>query len=288
MTRLPKIRVATDSMADIPPALAEQLGIVVVPATITFGDQTYLEGVNLAREDFYDRLIKYAGLPKTASPGPGAFADAYGQLIRQHHDAGVPLEAIISFHPPMSLSGLYNSAYAASQMVEGPKIVVVDSGQISMGIGWLAICAARAAWEGKSLDEVLSLIAELKPRIQVVAGLDTLEWAARSGRVNRLVAALGNLLAVKPILKVEKGEITLAERVRTHSRQIERVLEMGRALAPFRDVAIMHARAPQLAEELADRLADIHPRQRIIVAEIGCILGSYTGPGAYGIIAVRQ
>jgi DegV family protein with EDD domain len=259
-----------------------------VPATITFNSETYLEGVNLSREEFYGRLIKYAGLPKTAAPGPGAFAGAFAQLVEENQRAGVPLDGIISLHPPAALSGLYNSAFSASQMIESAHVTVVDSGQLSMGMGLMTAAAARAAIAGQSVDEILSLISKLKPRTQIVAGLETLEWAARSGRVNRLVAAVGNLLAVKPILHVHDGQITLAERVRTHGRQVERVLETARSWAPYSDVAVLHARAPELAEEVATAISDLFPRQKIVLAEIGCILGSYTGPGVYGVAGIRE
>jgi DegV family protein with EDD domain len=287
MPKPARVRVATDSIADIPDRLAAELGIAVVPATVIFGNETYREGVDLSREDFYGRMIAYAGLPKTAAPGPGAFAEAFERLIAENRGAGVPLDAIVSLHPPAKLSGLYNSAYAASHMVEGTEIVVIDSGQITMGTGWMTIMAARAAESGASVDQITAMIQQIHDRAELVAGLETLEWAARSGRVNRIIAAIGNLLAVKPIIKIQDGDISLVERVRTHNRQFERVLEIGRSLAPFREVAIMHARAPEVAEALADRLADIHPRERMIVAEIGCALGSYAGPGAYGIVGIR-
>ena len=287
MPKPPRVRVATDSIADIPEWLAAELGIAVVPANVIFGTESYREGVDLSREDFYGRMIAYAGLPKTAAPGPGAFAEAFERLIAENRDSGVPLDAIVSLHPPTTLSGLYNSAYSASQMLEGTKIVVIDSGQITMGTGWMAIMAARAAESGAGVDEITAMIEQIHGRTQLVAGLETLEWAARSGRVNRIVATIGNLLAVKPIIKVQDGAISLVERVRTHNRQFERVLEMGRSLAPFRELAIVHARAPEMAEAIAAQLADIHPRERMIVAEIGCALGSYAGPGAYGIVSIR-
>jgi DegV family protein with EDD domain len=284
----PRVRIVTDSVADIPPSLAAEMGIPVVPASIIFGNETYLEGIDLSREDFYTRLVAFKGLPKTASAGPGAFADAFRQVIAENSRAGVPLEGIVSLHPPVALSGLYNSAYGASQMISGTRIAVIDSGQITMGTGLMAIVACRAAQAGASMDEVVALVDAIKPRTEIIAGLETLEWAARSGRINRLVASLGNLLAVKPILDVRGGEITLPERVRTHSRQFERVMEIARAWAPYREVAVVHARAPEVAEAAAERMADVFPRQRMIVAEIGCALGSYVGPGAFGIVAIRQ
>jgi len=288
MTIVPRVRIAVDSMADIPQELATELGIAVVPACITFGDRTYHEGVDLTREEFYGHLIAYAGLPKTAAPGPGAFAEAYTGLAAENKQAGVPLDAIVSLHPPASLSGLYNAALAGSQMIEDARVIVVDSGQFCMSMGWQAILAARLAREGGSLQQILALLEELRDKTQLIAGLETLEWAARSGRIPRLVAAVGNFLAVKPILVVDKGQIGLAERVRTHQRQMERVVERCRELAPFREVAVMHARGPQTAADLADRLSAVHPREKIIVAEIGCILGSYAGPGAYGVAVVRR
>ena len=144
----PRVRIVTDSVADIPPSLAEELGIPVVPANISFGDETYYEGVNLSREDFYGRLIAYKGLPKTAAAGPGAFAEAYRTVIAENKRAGIPLEGIISLHPPATLSGLYNSAYSASQMIEDTHIVVMDSAQITMATGLMAIVACRAAQAG--------------------------------------------------------------------------------------------------------------------------------------------
>lgn len=282
-----RVRVVTDSISDLPAAVAAEMGIAVVPATIIFGADMYLEGVNLSREEFYGRLIAYSGLPKTAAPGPGAFADAYLRVSDENRRAGVPLEGIISLHPPASLSGLYNSAYSASQMVGSIRVEVVDSGQITMGVGWQAILAARAATEGKSLDEILVLVRAAYKRTLLVAGLETLEWAARSGRVNRLLATLGNMLAVKPIIKFQDGEISMIERARTHSRQVERVVAIANSWAPLQEVAVVHARAPQAAASVADMMAQIVPRQRIIVAEIGCALGSYAGPGAYGVVVVR-
>jgi len=288
MGRVARVRIAVDSMADIPQDLATELGIAVVPACITFGDETFFEGVNLTRDEFYGRLITTAGLPKTAAPGPGAFADAYARLAAENEQAGVPLDAIVSLHPPAALSGLYNAALSGSQLVEGVRIIVIDCGHLSMSMGWQAIMAARAALAGQPLSDILSLINRVKERAMLVAGLETLEWAARSGRIPRLVAAVGNFLAVKPILLIEGGEISLAERVRTHSRQIERVVERCAAVAPSHEVAVLHARCPDVAHDLADRLAALHPRDKIIVTEIGCILGSYAGPGAYGAAIVRS
>lgn len=287
MSNVSRVRVAVDSIADIPPELAAQLGIAVVPACVTFGGRTFREGVDLTREEFYGRLIKYAGLPKTAAPGPGAFAEAYQRLADENRQAGVPLDAIISLHPPVRLSGLFNAALAGSQMVEGVRTIVVDCGQISMGMGWQAILAARAAHAGRSLDEILALLDDVREQSILVAGLETLEWAARSGRIPRLVAAVGNLLAVKPILVVQHGVISLAERVRTDKRQFERVVERAGELAPFRALAVVHARCPDVAENLAGRLTSMYAHEKIIVAEIGCALGSYAGPGAYGVAIVR-
>jgi DegV family protein with EDD domain len=282
-----RVRIVTDSISDLPAAVAAELGIAVVPATIIFGADTYLEGVSFTREEFYDRLIAFRGLPKTAAPGPGAFAEAYQQMIEENRRAGVPLEGIISLHPPAALSGLYNSAFSASQLVAPARVEVVDSGQITMGVGWQAIIAARAAAEGRGLEDILALVKSVARRSLLIAGLQTLEWAARSGRVNRLVAMLGNMLAVKPILTCLDGELSMAERVRTHGRQVERVVEMAQARAPLLEVAVVHARAPDVAAHVADRLCTLVPRQRMIVTEIGCALGSYAGPGAYGIALVR-
>ena len=287
MDRPPSVRVVTDSISDIPQYLADELGIIVVPTTFTFGQQSYREGVDMTREEFYTRLVSASVLPTTAAPGAGVFAAAYQTMAEQNQQAGVPLEGIISFHPPVRLSGLYNAAYAASQMVEGVRVDVVDSGNLSMGLGWQAVAAARAARAGQSLPDILAMVQSLRPRAYLLAALETLDWAARSGRINRVVAAVGNLLAVKALLKMYDGELTLAERVRTRTRQLERMVEIVTALAPFQDVAVVHALAPEVARTMADRMGQVHPRERIVVSEISSTLGTYAGPGACGIAIVQ-
>ncbi len=283
----PAVRVVTDSISDVPQPLADELGIIVVPTTFSFGQATYREGVDMTREEFYTRLTSARVLPTTAAPGAGVFADAYRTMVQQNQEAGVPLEGIVSLHPPTHLSGLYNAAYAGSGMVEGVRVEVIDTGQISMAMGWQAVAAARAASKGCSLQEIVAALRAMRRRSYLLAAVETLDWAARSGRVNRLVAAMGNLLAVKPLLRMYDGELTLAERVRTRTRQLERMIEMVVALAPFAHVAVVHARAAEVAQRMVERMSQVHAREGIVVSEISSTLGTYAGPGACGIAVVQ-
>jgi len=284
---LPAVRVVTDSISDIPSDLAQELGITVVPALVNFGGQVFREGVDLSREEFYSRLASSPTPPGTGAPGPGAFEETYRSIIAQHTAAKRPLAGIVSIHPPAHLSALYNAAWVGARAVTDVAIHVIDSGTLTMAMGWLAIMAARAAHAGATLEETLTLVRQTMPRAEVLAVLDTLEYAARSGRINRVIAAVGGILSLKPILRVHEGDISPLERVRTKSRAFDRLVALVASRAPFQELAVMHARAPDQARELAERLSAYHPRERIIVAEIGVALGAHTGPGAYGACLIR-
>lgn len=288
MDKPPAVRIVTDSVADLPEEIARGLGIGVVPARITVGDKTYREGVDLSREEFYEHMRSPGPLPSTGAAGPGAYQAVYSRLSEENRQAGAPLEGIISLHPPPHLSGLYNAAYSGSQLLAGTPVRVVDSGQISMGMGMMAMAAAQAAQAGKTLDEVAALMQEMRPRVYVWAALESLEWAARSGRVNRLAAALGNMLSVRPTLKFHDGQLTLWDRPRTKRRQLEHMLETALALAPLENVTLLHTGAPEQVEYFLDGLAPVYPRQRIIVGQVGAILTSYVGLNIVGLIVVHK
>lgn len=274
------VAVVVDSTSDIPPATREELGITVVPLTILFGNQAYLDGVEMSTEEFYQRLVKDPVHPSTSQPSPGAFAEVYERLAREH-------EGIISIHISSKLSGTVRSAEQAAQMVTQVPIRVIDSTSVSMGFGFLGIEAAKLARAGKSLDEIAAQVEALIPRIRLWAVLDTLEYLRRGGRIGRAGAFLGTLLNVKPLIEV-RGEVLPAERVRTHKKAIARMVELASAEAPYTYLAVLHSRAQAYAEELAEQLSTIHPREAIIVAELTGVIGVHGGPGVVGVTGIKQ
>jgi DegV family protein with EDD domain len=189
-----------DSTADLPPELVEQWNLAVVPCLVHFGQTTFREGVDLGRAEFYRRLAAAEVSPTTSAPGPGVFEEVYRRLA-----AGC--DQIVSVHLSSKLSAVFNAARLGAQEVTGAEIAVVDGGSVSMGLGWQAVLAARWARQGRSLEEIVDGLTASRPHARVFALLDTLEYLRRSGRVNRVVAALGALLNVKPLVSVEGGEV---------------------------------------------------------------------------------
>ena len=285
---VPKVRVVTDSTADIPADLAAALHIKVIPANIQFGKESFLDGVSLSRGEFYQRLVRGPVLPTTAAPAPGVFAAAYQGLLKQAREEGQVLAGIISIHVSSRLSGLYNAARLGAEELPGLPIRLVDSQQISIGTGWLAILAGRAAQAGQSLEAIVSMLEDRVPRLRLIAVVDTLEYVRRSGRLGKAQWLVGTLLNVKPIIEVRYGELLPPlELVRTRSRATDRLVEIAARLCPFEEMAVMHAHAPELGQALLARVTSLHPPEHTLFAEVGVTIGTYAGPGAVGIIGIQ-
>lgn len=272
------IRIVTDSTGDLPAAIAERLGIGVVPVYINVGDESYLDGVDISREDFYARLPNLNPAPTTAVPGPALFVQTYQQLI----DEGAT--EILSVHISRELSGLANMAHLAAQDVQIP-VTVVDSGSLSLGLGFLAQAAAEAATDGSSMEEILTLIEGQRRRTHVFAMLDTLEFLRRSGRMNRVIATVGGWLHLKPLLKMSDGSAT-AERVLSAEAAVRRLIALLEEALPLERVALVHTHALQRAEELRERSRHLLPQADLLSVDITPVLGAHLGPGAAGFACV--
>lgn len=273
------VKVVVDSTADLPPELAAEWEITVVPCLVHFGRETFREGVNLSHAEFYRRLEEGAGLPTTSAPGPGVFEAFYRQLAAE-------TDQIISIHLSSRLSAVYNAARLGAEGFEKTEIAVVDSHSVTMGLGWLAVIAARAARAGSSLEEIVRLVEAARPCVRVFALLDTLEYLRRGGRVSRLVAMLGALLDVKPMISVEGGDVLPLGRVRSRRKAVAWLASLVEGLGPLAELAVLHSRARREAEALADRLAAFLPRERMVIAEVGTVIGTHVGPNSLGVACV--
>lgn len=277
------VRIVTDSSADIPRPITEALDITVVPLYIHFGDEAFREGVDISHDEFYERMeASLPDLPKTSAPSPADFVEVYRDILDQGDE-------VVSIHLTSAFSTTYNNAQLAAQELDAEdRITVVDSRNVSMCLGWVAIAAAEAAMREDSHSEIVDLVLDMIPRLRIPSFLETLEYVRHSGRISSAEAFLGTLLNVKPILHIEGGKAIPLEKVRTRGRALDRLVELARELEPFEDVAIMHTHAPDRAEELADRLGETHPRQNILIAEAGVAMGCHVGPQAVGICAVLE
>jgi DegV family protein with EDD domain len=273
------IKIVTDSTCDLPKSVVDRYSITVVPLYINIGQKGYLDGVELSRQEFYERLPTYNPLPTTATPGTDMFRKAYEKL------ASEGATEILSLHISISLSATVDIARLAAQETHSVPVTVVDSRQLSLGTGFLVERAAQAAAEGGSMREITALLQDQISRTYVIAALDTLEYLRRSGRMNSAVAALGTLLQMKPLLKMYDGSPT-ADRVRTNNGATERLVSLMSDLAPFERVAFVHSHAPTKAESLRLKVQHLLPSGEIPSVEITPVLGANIGPGAAGFAVV--
>lgn len=273
--------IVTDSTSDIPPALAKALDIHIIPLQVNFGSESFADGVELTSEQFYGKLEASQALPTTSQPSVGAFEELY----RKVGGAGRP---IVSIHISSKLSGTIRSAQQAAELLPDHDIRIVDAEHTTMALGWIAILAARAAKAGKGAEEIAAAAQSMPKRTFLYAALDTLRYLEKGGRIGKTRALLGTMLNVKPIIHVSGGEVMPFEQVRTKKKAHGRLLEVAREIGPFEELCVLHGRAEAEAKAFAAELGAVHPQEKIVIAEIGSVVGVHVGPGCIGITGIRK
>ena len=276
-----KISIVTDSTCDLPEAIIEKHGITVIPLYINQGDHSYLDGVDLTREEFYRRLPTFYPAPSTATPSTEVFAQAWNKLA----DAGA--QAILSIHISEKLSATINAARVAADQFTRIPVTVLDSSQLSLGMGFLVEKAAQLAELGHKMEDILASLADMMKRTYVFASLKTLEYLRRSGRMNFALARFGEFLQIKPLLHMNQGN-PVAHRVRTQSKATARMMEWLNEYAPFEKLAIVHAGVQHEAEEMLQRIKHLLPNGEIPIVQITPALGAHLGVGALGFTCVSK
>ena len=275
------VRIVTDSACDLPAETIARYGIHVIPLYINVGNQGYLDGIDISREEFYTRLPFFSTHPSTAVPSTERFIAAYNALA----DEGA--SEVLSIHVSTMLSGVLNVASVAAQETTSTHVTVFDSRQLSLGTGFLVDTAAIMAAAGCSVDEILQTLNDQVKRIRVFAALDTLEFLKRSGRMNRYMAGLATLLQIKPIMTMHDGKPG-SERVRTQDRALKRVVEMLAAAGPLERLAMVHTHASRkILAELRSMAAHLLPQGPILTVDITPVIGAHIGPGAVGFAIVQ-
>jgi DegV family protein with EDD domain len=270
--------VVTDSTSDLPDAWRERYDIEVVPLKVLFGEETFRDGVDMNNEEFFARLAASSKLPTTSAPSPGEFAEMYTRLAQDH-------DGCISIHIGRQLSATAEAARVGAESVEGFRVNVIDSGTVTMPMAFLCKVAAECS----SLEEATEAVERRAPLCRVLALLDTLRYIEMGGRVNRATAMIGTMLDLKPLLLVAGGEqVKAVDRVRTRSRAIPRMIEFLEKDLPVEHVAVVHAQAPEEAERIAADLRGRLPDLEVPVGQIGCVLGTHTGPKALGVVYIKK
>ena len=273
------VRIVTDSASDIPSELAQELGVVVVPCTVSFGTEVFRDGVDITKDEFFERLTTSKVMPTTAQPSVSDFIEAYKPLVDQGDE-------IVSVHVSGKLSGTLNSARLAMQEFANAKIETVDSLQASMGVVLAVKAAAEAAQAGADMEAVVAVAQDAVSKIDTYFALDTLEYLQKGGRIGKAQALMGSLLSVKPVLTIADGEVHPFEKVRTRAKAIQRMKDLATEGAPYADLALIHRSSEADVADMAAHLAQFTSKP-LTIGSVGASIGAHTGPGMIAL-ALRK
>ncbi|HEX5615297.1 MAG TPA: DegV family protein [Acidimicrobiia bacterium] len=275
------IRIVTDSACDVPEALCAELGIEVVPLTIRFGEEEFVDRKELSTEEFWRRVESSTVLPETAAPSVGAFEEVFRRLADEGADG------IVCVNLSSELSATIQSAQLAAKALDGVcPVEIVDSRSASVGIGHLALHAARRAREGADLATIVAELEDRRDRSRLLGALDTLEYLQRGGRIGGAQAFLGSLLSIKPVITVRDGIVDKAGQVRTRSKALRYIVDQIPA-GRVESLAVLHAQADDVDEFVAmlrEKIGDVP----IDVGTIGPVVGVHAGPRTLGAVWVER
>ena len=277
-----RVKIVTDSTADLPRELAADLGITVVPLYVRFGSETYRDRVDISEDEFYRRLVNDRIHPSTSQPTPQDFVNFYEKSSQQ-------ADGIISIHISDKLSGTCNSALQAKEMMTTKcPIEVVNSETVSMGLGLLAVKAVSIASAAKDLRQAVEEVKQCIASVHVWALFDTLKYLALGGRIGKAKALLGSVLNIKPVLVVKDGEMAPAGQARSRAKGIGLIYDFVSKIREIQDLAIVYSTTPDDAQTLADRISIIFAKERIRLARLGPALGVHAGPGALAVAVMGK
>ncbi len=274
------VRIVTDSTADLPNELVRELGITVVPLQVIFGDKSYRDGVDISSEQFFHMLAASRDLPQTSQPSAGEFQRIYEALAGE-------TDRILSVHLSSGFSGTVGTAQlAARELIGRCAIDVIDSGTVSMAMGFAVIAAAEAARGGADLETCAGLARSVLRRQRLAVTVDTLEYLRRGGRIGRAQAFVGGLLRLKPILTIRDGVAHPLARVRTRRRALDEMLRICLEDAAIEQATVMDSTTPADASYLVAELTKRCPGVLVHEGRIGPVIGVHGGPGLIGLAVV--
>ena len=278
------IQIITDSMTDVPKALAEKYSIQVLPLTIHFGDEEYRDGVDLSYEAFYNKLSEVKELPKTSQIPPQVFKEAFEKALAEGKE-------IICINGSSRASGTHQSAMIAKQDLESDLIDVLDTLGLSIGAGLVVIEAAKMAAEGIGREVIVNRVKSLQENVEHIFTVDTLEFLKKGGRINPMKALVGGMLNLKPILTVKEGLVESLDKVRGSKKVIGKMVELAKDKGgdlTNKTVAIAHANSPENLAALRQEVKQVLNPKEIIETDIGCTIGTHAGPGTLALFYFKE
>ena len=272
-----KIAIVTDSTSDLPNKVSKDNGIFVVPLNVHFGDETFIDGVNLNTSEFYPKLISSEFHPTTSQPSGGTFLETYEKVLKSY-------DSIISIHISSKLSATYSSALQAKEQLSNDNIKVIDSKNGTLGLGALVHYISKRSKKEKDLEALVSVADQMIDKSQFYGLCATLEYLAKGGRIGKAQKFLGSLLKVKPILSANgfDGEIGSVAKVKTFSKGMDYLVDIVRD-NQIEDLFVVHGGDIESANILIKKLEEVIDPKNIIISEFGPVVGTHLGPGSFGI-----
>jgi len=274
------IKIVTDSSSDLTKEQAAEYDITIVPLYSRFGEEVFRERIDITDDQFYEKMAKSSTLPSTIQPGPKDFTDVYEKLLKEGH-------TIVSIHISSKLSGTWNSAVQAREMMEDKeKITIIDSLEVSIALGLVVLAAAQALKEGADLEKVKAVTSEAIQETAPICLLDTLKNLQMGGRIGKASALLGSILNVKPLISLKDGEVIPYGKVRSRAKGMDQLVEHVAKFKEIYDLAVAYSTTPDDAKQLAERFQPMFKNGQVKMMRLGTTLGVHTGAGTI-VVSVR-
>jgi len=281
MSQRPSVAIITDSTSDLLPEAAARHGIITVPLNVHFGDQVLRDQIDITTDEFMRRMADAPKLPTTSQPSVGAFEAAFRVAAKTHREA---VCVLISSR----LSGTIQSAtIAAANVGDLIRIEIVDTLNVSYGLGFQVLRAAELAEQGKTAAEIAAQLRSERTAYHIVFFVETLEHLRRGGRIGKAAQLVGSLLQLRPLLRIDEGQVVPFERTRTRSKAIDALVAFANSFGAIEELGIIYNTTPDEARKLAERVAPLTPGREVTVAQLGPVVATHIGPDVLGLI-VRE
>ena len=276
------VRIVTDSLSDLTSDLIGKLDITIVPLTVLFGHETYLDRVTITTDEFYHRLVHGDIWPTSTQPSPQDFTNTYDKLSESTNE-------ILVITLSSKLSGTYQSAMAGRNLMKNKKcrVEVIDSLEVAMGMGLVVFAAAKKAQKGASLDELVEFTRKAITRSHLIVYFDTLKYLAKGGRIGKAQSLLGSVLSIKPILNIREGEMAPVTRVRSQAAGVEYLYNFVISHKNIEMIGVEHTTSPERADDLAKRISAAYPGIPIMRSIVSPVTGVYGGPNAIAVTVLE-
>ncbi|SES97387.1 DegV family protein [Anaerobranca gottschalkii] len=279
-----KVKIFADSTCDLSPVLIKQHDIGIIPLNIIFGDDIFQDGVDITTKELYEKVEKYKSLPKTSAASPGVFKTAFEPYIEEGYN-------IVYISISSELSATYQNAILAAGMFDEGRVEIVDSRNLSTGIGILVLNAVDLKNQGLSAKEIAKKISDLTSKVETEFVIDTLDYLYKGGRCNSVQRFAGGLLKIRPAIKVIDGKMTPSKKFRGKREKVldaffEHVMTNAESFDKKR-IIVTHSQGEESALYLKEKIAEKFDFEEIIITEAGCVISSHCGQNTVGIIYIR-